>query len=241
MKNRVCRWVLWCVILGGVLTGCGMDDSQRMETYYDTLRAYKTVSLPGEEITYDFEALRAVNTDIYAWLEISGMDISYPVLQNPEDDLLYLTTVCDGSTYAGGSIFTQASYNGTDFTDPVTVLYGNTMQDDTMFGGLQAMYSGAESTEHREICIYLPDAVREYTVFAAVPYDDTHILYTYDFSDPYWYRNFFRQIRKIRSIGAWYDETCAPEYGDSVVILSTSMKDGSEGRYLVMAKLREDF
>ena len=240
MKRHIAGWLAGCVLLAGHLTGCGMDTSQRMEVFYDSLRAYKVVSLADGKMTYDFDRLQEMNPDVYAWLEIPGTGVSYPVLQSPDDDLMYLTTVCDGSTYAGGSVFTQASYNGTDFTDPVTILYGNTMQDDTMFGSLQELYSGEGPTENRKICVYLREDAREYMVFAAVPYDDTHILYTYDFSEKYWYTNFFRQIRKIRSIGAWYDEACAPEYGDSVIILSTSMKDGSPGRYLVMAKLWED-
>ena len=239
MKKRIFRWAV-CFLLAGMLTGCGADDSRSMEEYYDTLRTYKNIMLPDGEMTYDFGALQKINEDLYAWLEIPGTGVSYPVLQNPDDDLMYLSTVCDGRSYIGGSIFTQATYNGIDFSDPVTVLYGNTMQDDTMFGSLQTLYSGEDPAGNREIVIYLPDTVKEYTVFAAVPYDDMHILHTYDFSEKYWYKNFFRQIRKIRSIGAWFDETCAPEYGDSVVILSTSMKDGSEGRYLVMAKLQEN-
>jgi len=240
MSPRICRIAVLCVLLAGLFTGCSVKDSQWFEDYYDTLKRYRTVELSNGETTYDFAALREINADIYSWLEIPGTGVDYPVLQNPENDEMYLSVVCDGSLYAGGSIFSQASYNGTDFEDPVTVLYGNTMQDDTMFGSLQMMYSGEEHSAVSEICIYLPDAVYRYTVFTAVQYSDTHILFTYDFSDKYWYTNFFRQIKKIRNIGAWYDDEFAPEYGDRVLILSTSMKDGSAGRYLVMATLQDE-
>lgn len=225
------------------LPGCGTADTrgQKVEQFCDSLLQYRTVSLPSGRMTYDFEALSEVNPDIYAWIEIPGTGIDYPVLQSASDDLYYLETAPDGSPYIGGSVFTQASYNGMTFEDPVTVLYGNTMRDGTMFGSLQMLYSAppAEDAAEREILIHLPGEVRCYEVFAAVPFDNTHILYTYDFSSKYWYGNFFDRIRNIRSIDAWFEEENAPEYGDAVILLSTSLADGSDGRFLVMAVLRD--
>jgi sortase B len=115
------------------------------------------------------------------------------------------------------------------------------MQDGTMFGSLQMLYSAppTEDADEREILIHLPGEVRFYDVFAAVHFDDTHILHTYDFSSKYWYGNFFERIRNIRSIDAWFDEGSAPEYGEQVILLSTSLADGSDGRFLVMAVFRD--
>lgn len=229
-------------LLGFCLHGCGCSDNhgQEIEEFCDSLEQYRTVSVSDGNTSFDFDALKEVNPDIYAWLEIPGTSIDYPVLQNADDDLYYLETAPDGSPYIGGSVFTQASYNGTEFEDPVTVLYGNTMRDGTMFGSLQMLYSAppAEDAAEREILIHLPGEVRYYDVFAAVPFDDTHILYAYDFSSKYWYGNFFERIRNIRSIDAWFDEAYAPEYGDPVILLSTSLADGSDGRFLVMAVFR---
>ncbi len=239
-----CRTVFITVLLlVSLMQGCGKPEirEETAEESGDPLLEYRTVSLPSGETTFDFDALRELNPDIYAWIEIPGTGIDYPVLQSASDDLYYLGTAPDGSPYIGGSIFTQASYNGTEFEDPVTVLYGNTMQDGTMFGSLQAFYSAppADDAAEREILIHLPGEVRHYAVFAAVPYDNTHILYTYDFTSKYWYGNFFSGVRKIRSIDAWFEEENAPEYCDPVVLLSTSLADGSDGRFLVMAVLHD--
>lgn len=240
-KNRAVFLALFLIC--SLLQGCGSAENkgETVEEFCRSLHKYRTVSVPSGGTAFDFEALEKVNPDIYAWIEIPDTGIDYPVLQNSSDDLYYLETAPDGSPYIGGSIFSQASYNGTMLDDPVTVLYGNTMLDGTMFGSLQMLYSSppAEDAAEREILIYLPEEVRSYEVFAAVPFDDTHILYTYDFSSKYWYSNFFERIRNIRSLDAWFDETKAPEYGDQVILLSTSLADGSEGRFLVMAVFRD--
>jgi len=247
MKKQNCCAFLCAVLFlfPSILTGCGRQEAEPksagelLEEFRDSLRQHRTIPAASGETTFDFEALREINPDIHAWLEIPGSRVDYPVLQSPDDDLIYLNTAFDGSSYIGGSVFTQASYNGTDFNDPVTLLYGNTMQDGTMFGELQTLYSGT-SGENRSIVVYLPDEVRNYTVFAAVPYDNTHILYTYDFTSKYWYGNFFSNVKKIRKIGAFFDEESAPEFGDHVIILSTSLADGTDGRFLVMAVLHDD-
>lgn len=200
-----------------------------------------TQSPHENHLTIDFERLWKVNPDVHAWIEIEGTKVDYPILQSPTDDNKYLTTALDGSYYIGGSIFTQATYNAKDFNDPVTVIYGHTMRSGTLFGQLQPVFTSTEGfAEHSEIKIYLPEEVRRYTVFAAVPYENWHILHTYDFSVKYWYRNFFDSIGKIRSIGAKFNREITPEYGDRVIILSTCLNEDSTKRFLVMAILQED-
>ena len=184
----------------------------------------------------DFTAAMEINPDIYAWIEIPGTVIDYPVLQSATDDTKYLTTAYDGSYYIGGSLFTEHQYNSRDFNDRVTIIYGHTMRSGALFGSLQEIYSDSTSfAECSKIKIYLNNEVRTYQVFAAVPYDTSHILYTYDFTNDYWYDNFFKSIRKIRALEANFDDSYFPETGDQVIILSTCMTGNANMRYLVMA------
>ena len=41
---------------------------------------------PRLENTVDFEELQEMNEDIYAWIEIPGTLVDYPVVQHPTDD-----------------------------------------------------------------------------------------------------------------------------------------------------------
>lgn len=196
---------------------------------------------PAEEQFLDFDKLRAVNPDIYAWIEIAGTIIDEPILQNATDSTKYLNTAYDGSRSTAGAIYTEATYNGTDFNDPVTLIYGHKTIAGHMFGALQSTYSDPASfVKYSDIKIYLPGEVRHYTVFAAVPYDNIHILYTYDFRNAYWYKNFFKNVQKIRAIGANFNLDIFPEPEDRVIILSTCLEGDKTRRYLVMAVLRND-
>ena len=197
--------------------------------------------VPVTEATLDFQTMWETNPDICAWIEIAGTKVDYPVLQSSDDDNKYLNTAADGSYYIGGSIFTQATYNSRDFDDPVTLIYGHTILSGTLFGQLQTTYSdSAGFAEHREIKLYLPEEVRTYTVFAAVPYSNIHIPATYDFTREYWFHNFFDSISDIRELGAQFDREITPEYDDRVIILSTCMNEDSTKRFLVMAICQDD-
>ena len=219
-------------------------DADPFITVDTTADPFETTSRPQvhkPSATLNFDKLWSVNPEIHAWIDIEGTKIDYPVLQSKDNDRKYLNTAYDDSPYIGGAIFTQATYNNTDFNDPVTLIYGHTMRSGTMFGQLQRSYSSAEAfAKNSDIVIYLPGEVRHYTVFAAVPYDAMHILHTYDFSNTYWYNRFFDDVARIREIGANFNREAFPEAGDRVIILSVCLNEDTARRYLVMAVFEED-
>jgi len=186
----------------------------------------------------DFDSLQQKNSDIYAWLEIDGTNISYPIVQDPEDETFYLDHNSDRAYSANGAIFSEAIYNRTDLSDPVTLLYGHHMRDGAMFGNLQKYYSDADFfADHGIIRVYTPEATLEYGVFAAIPYSSSHILYYNDFTDPEVFETFFDAIFNVRELGANFNEEYAPEVGDRVLILSTCLIGNNTRRFLVMATL----
>jgi len=186
----------------------------------------------------DFEGLQALNPDIYAWLEIPGTDISYPLLQSQTDDTYYLDHNSDKVYSANGSIYSESAYNGLDFTDPVTLLYGHHMRSGAMFGNLQQLFSDFDFFEETPtFTIYTPEAELTFGVFAATPYSGAHILYYNDFEDEQVFTDFFDEVMNGRSLGSLFREDYAPVPGDSVVILSTCLIGNNTNRFLVMGTL----
>ena len=186
----------------------------------------------------DFESLQAMNPDIYAWLEIKGTDITYPLLQSAEDDSFYLNHDSEKNWSADGSLFTESRYNGRDMADPVTLVYGHHMRSGAMFGHLERDYTDQVFLEeHAEITVYTPEAELHYGVFAAVPWTGEHLLYYNDFSDEAAFERFFASVLRIRDLRARFKEENAPAVGDRVLILSTCLTADNKQRFLVMAKL----
>ena len=184
----------------------------------------------------DFEAAWAVNEDVIAWLYIPGIKMSYPIMMDPSDNTYYLTHDAERNSSSAGAVFIE-DYNKPDFQDMCTVIYGHRMYDGDMFGILQSSYSDAENLEkNRYIGVFLPDREIWYEVFAAVPFDNSHILYYNDFDDQHSYRMFINSIYATEGLDATLDSEREPAYGEKLLILSTCLWGDKNSRFLVLAK-----
>lgn len=183
----------------------------------------------------DFQALRERNPDIYAWLDIPGTDISYPLLQS-EDDSFYLDHDSDGNWSSYGAVYSESRYNGTDFSDPITVLYGHRMSDGSMFGSLQPLYSDAKSLEqYGLIRVYLPDREIDYIVFAVLPFDSRHIVYNFG-GELRYKRAFLYSIATAKGLDVRVNDLAFAEPDDPLLVLSTCLRGNRSNRFLVVAK-----
>ena len=187
------------------------------------------------ESPVDFDSLKEINADIYAWMEIPGTNISYPILHREGDDGYYLTHGGDGEKSKDGALFSE-DYNGLDFSDPVTIVYGHNMKSGNMFGNLQEYYTNEDFfKENGEIDVYLPDRKLKYHIFAAVPFSSFHILYYCDFSNERIFYAFIDSVYSIRSLNAVLDDDVEIRPDDKILILSTCLKGDDTRRFLVMA------
>lgn len=227
------------IVVFGVLFKLGYIDFSPDET--DTTSVSQSVTQKSQKYKspINFRSLKKKNPDIYAWIEIPSLDIAYPVLQN-SDDTKYLRRDINEKYDIKGSLFTESKYNGTDFSDPLTIIYGHSMPDGTMFGKLQGTYSTEDGMKaNSEVIVYLPESELHYKVFAAVPYDNRHILYNYDFTNKRIFRIFFMDIMSIRSLGAAFDSDVSINTDDKVLVLSTCLLSDRNKRFLVFAKLAD--
>lgn len=190
----------------------------------------------------DFDSLFKKSEDVCAWLTIPETDISYPVAQHKKNDSYYLKRALDGSRSINGTLFTEKTYNSTDFNDPVTAIYGHDMKSGAMFGLLQEQYYDIEAFEkHKEIIVYCPQKELHYEVFAAVPYSKRHILHYYDsFREKETIDEFVSEIYNIRAFGANIDNDIEVTSEDRLLILSTCLKGDISRRYLVIARLKSE-
>lgn len=194
---------------------------------------------PTVEIPIDFQKLQEENADIYAWIQIPGTKIDYPVLQHGYDDGFYLNHTADGAYGAVGSIYTERQ-TAKDFSDFNTVMYGHNVPNGTMFRGLHQYEDAQYLKEHPEIIIYTPDAKRVYTIFAAVVYEDRHILNTFDFTKVSHRQEFLDSVLQSRNMANQFREDISVTPEDRILTLSTCIKTQRDKRYIVGAVLTNE-
>ena len=203
----------------------------------------ETTPEPDEEYKspVDFEMLWKDTTDVAAWLDIPGTYISYPVMQDKEDDNFYLRHDYRRNYMFVGSLFTEHRYNNPDFSDSVTVVYGHHTVNGSMFGDLEKLYSDPDTFKNlNKIIVYLPDKEYHYTVFAAVPYNPVHIMsVNYKFKDKTRVPAFAEEVLSVADFSTNFDRSIKVDKDDKLIVLSTCLSRNRYNRYLVVGKLTE--
>ena len=190
-----------------------------------------------EDELMDFDALREINEDIYAYIKIPGTDVDYPIVQHASDtagDWYCLRRGLDGEKLTAGSLFTEPR-NAQDFSDPDTVVYGHNMRDGTMFASLHDYEDASFLEENPYIYIYTPEKNYIYRIFAAYHYDDRLILtYFNDFQDEGLFQQYIDDIFDIAEREV-VDMDVEVTTDDRLLTLSTCSWSNEDARYLVQA------
>lgn len=198
------------------------------------IKEAKKEESPKEEIPVDFAALKKTNPDIYAWIEIPGTNVNYPIVQSAEDDAYYLNHTIDGKEGYPGSIYTE-KINAKDFSDFNTVIYGHDMKDGSMFKDLHKFEDAAFFAEHDKVTIYTETEEKTYQIFAAVVYDDRHLMYSFDNENVDDRKAFLQSVRESRSMRNQFRSDVTVDENSHIITLSTCIGGQPDHRFLVEA------
>lgn len=184
----------------------------------------------------DFQGLWAINPDAYAFIEIPGTQVNYPVMQSStQEEDYYLNVTFEGVAALPGSIYTRM-INAKDFSDPLTVIYGHDMLDGSYFGDLKNYIDRAFFDTYRDLFIYLPDRQLQYQIIAEIVHDDSLISNAHDLKDPNSVPAFIQESMGIQEAQNQFAEDMNVTPEDRLIILSTCIGDRPNNRRLVIAK-----
>lgn len=184
--------------------------------------------LPKAPITVDFQSLRTVNPDVTGWLYVESADISYPILQGPDNDY-YLHRTWEKKDNFAGSIFMDYR-NAPNFSDYNTVLYGHNMKDGSMFHKIQYLMTEEYYAKSPYIWILTPDGDHRYKIFAE--YDTRYDSDTYTF---FWHpgKALEDYIKERQALSIWESEGTLQ--GDERILTLSTCNGATDIRRVVQA------
>lgn len=189
----------------------------------------------------DFFTLWDACTDIYAWLRIPGTTIDYPVLHRTdsiENQDYYLRKDLEGNYSTAGNLYTQYFYNWNLDEDPITVIYGHHMRDESMFGPLDD-YSDEEFIEsHKYFYFYTSYHSYRYRVIGVVTHSNENIFLEYSNYEEGDFDRFVDDFNTGVFGTGWIEDGFSLNSSDRVFILSTCNSMRTE-RFLVVGVLEE--
>lgn len=241
MKKKLFALCIACIVIGAGFLVVNYEQQKTKNTVYEELQEQveeKKEVIQEENdveeiiIPIDFPALKEINPDIYAWIDIDDTNIHYPIVQSLTDDTYYLEHTIEGVEGYPGSIYTE-SINAQDFSDFNTLIYGHNMRDGSMFQNLHK-FSDTEFFEaHEKITIYTENAIKEYTIYAALIYDNRHIMNCFEFSLTEERERFIQTVQESRNLRNQFREGVEISADSNLITLSTCTEDPST-RFIVI-------
>lgn len=185
-------------------------------------------------------SLKEQNDDFFGWISIDGTRINYPVMYTPDDSEYYLRRSFNKSNSTSGVPFLDANC----FIDCGNYLiYGHNMFDGSMFADLLCYADEKFYQQHPTIHFDTLDGNASYTVIAAFyteiyPIESNRFNY-FQYTDLRNKNTFNSYVKQVKEI-AIYDTGITPQYGDSLLTLSTCSYHTEEGRFVVVARENVD-
>ncbi len=182
--------------------------------------------------------LQKENPDIVGWLEIEGTEISYPVLQD-DDNEYYMTHNYKKEYTKDGSLFLDKDY---DWNIPSTnlLIYGHNNLNNTMFHNLLDYKDETFYKEHPIIKLTTDKEDAEYEIIAAfysrVYYkSETDVFRYYYFINAETEQEFNDYVNNSKQ-ASLYETGKTAKYGDQLITLSTCSYHTEDGRFAVVAR-----
>lgn len=238
-------FVVSIIVLIAALIGLGAIAFQYIsqQRAYDDLEQYASISdaenVSLADLTVDWDALRAVNPNIVAWIYIPDSPVNYPVVQG-QDNQEYLHKAFDGSTgwlASAGTIFLDSN-NASDFSDRNSALYGHHMNDGSMFASLSDWQNNDEFNSHRDIYLLTPQGNYRLKTFAMVKTTGTDALVQTTFSSEESYRSYI-QDKLDRSVVTQEGDVLGASDITQSMLFSTCEYSQADGRAVLFAAVVE--
>ena len=244
--NKKRKWFIWipcvCLLIAGLsYIVYDLVQKDQNEDIYKKLQKYNKVETPElttpekPEIPIDFAKLKKTNPDIYAWIRIEDTNIDYPIVQSPTDDNYYLEHTVEGKKGYPGSIYTE-SVNSKDFMDFNTLIYGHDMKNGTMFKHLHKFENADFFQKHVTVTIYTEEDMITYRIYAAVVFDDRHIVHSFDQSTVEGRQAFIRALKSSTNWKNHFRKDMEIDENSRLITMSTCMGGQPNNRYIVVAE-----
>ncbi len=181
----------------------------------------------------DFEALKAQNPEIFAWIYIPGTAVDQPILLNEEDDTYYKEHDAYGNP--GGSAAFVEFPNRTDFCDFNEIIYEVDAET------VHSLANPDNFDKAENIEIFIEGNHMTYEVVMARKWERVDLLTQYAFPSPIDAENFLRDCKDTMSladnISSVFDNLTSRDF---IITLVTYPEDDPANQFMVIARLIND-
>lgn len=190
---------------------------------------------PTETDSKSFAELQKINPEVFGWLTVIGTQIDYPVCR-AEDNEKYVNTDAEGKYSLTGSLFLDYR-NKTDFSDYNNIIYGHHMEQRKFFGCFDEYKDKTYFEEHPYANLYFDGKKHGVEMFAFIMADAYDVnYYTIHSQQEAAAKEYYLNYIKAHAMHARPVDVTTD---DTLIVLSTCTEDITNGRFILVGKLRD--
>lgn len=217
----------------------GLDDIRSQVSTGSSNSSSASSKTSYVETPVNFVELKKINPDVYAWINIPGTSVDYPILRREDDNAYYLNHTVENKRSDYGSIYTE-NYNDKNFDDFNTVVYGHNMLNGSMFGSLRRYRNNRDYAKTNNVInVYLHGRILKYQIFATYITDDRHLLLNNDFKDRAVCEEYLKSVFAVKTANSFINTDLVVDADDKIITLSTCVGNDDK-RFLVQGVLTYD-
>ncbi|MCQ2408357.1 MAG: class B sortase [Oscillospiraceae bacterium] len=181
------------------------------------------------------EKLKLENGETVGWIRIPNTRIDYPVMQTKDDTDFYLSHDFKGNSEKHGVPFVDVKcrVNSSDNL----IIYGHHMNDGTMFQNLMKYREAqfCEGNDYIQLFTLQQNRVFEPVYVLVISAKESEDFPYYDYVDFHDKQRFSDFLNGCEKYSVWKNSN-PPEYGDTLLTLSTCEYTKENGRLVVISK-----
>ncbi|MFV0362501.1 MAG: class B sortase [Suipraeoptans sp.] len=188
----------------------GLGNNRSYNSYKEAIN----ISDLEEVKIVNFDLLKEQNHETVGWISMEQLDIEYPIVQTTNNEY-YLKHMFDGTKNECGTIMLNCD-NKAEFTDQNSIIFGHTLNDNSMFGPLKELLNEKDNIEN--FIIYTPNETIEYEVVIVAEVEKTDMIYqiSFDETKP---SNFQECVKNLKAKASYFVDPGVT--ADKIVTLST--------------------
>ena len=256
MKNKIyiaiiCAFSIVFSVSSGFLIKHYYDSAKQAEMYDNLIEVVETEPEESQEpLNYseektfipEYQELYLQNNDMVGWIKVEDTKINYPIMQSKDNPNFYLKHGFDKSYTDYGCPYVQESCDMELPSDNI-IIYGHHMNDGSIFAGLMKYKDKNFWEKHKTVSFDTLTDRQTYeviAVFKTVVYTDSPDSFKYyHFVNAKTAEDFTAYVEKCKELSL-YDTGVTAEYGDKLLTLSTCEYSRTNGRLVVVAKLKNE-
>ena len=199
-------------------------------------RNYEIYRPTAENDAASFADLQAINPDVFAWLNVYGTNIDYPVVQG-QDNIRYVNTDAKGSYSLSGAIFLD--YRSCPrFSDFSSIFYGHHMHNQVMFGEIELFADRSYFDARRYGMLYFGGQEHGLEFFAFVHADAYDMsVFRVNITGAEQQQDYLNLLMQM-AMHIREDVVVTPD--DRIVLLSTCSPSSTNGRDILIGRITDE-